>query len=59
MQINLTMSQKEIEKLKTLTRIKSGELTISNAAESLRLSERHMYRILKRYSTEGDVGIVH
>jgi len=40
MQTNLTMSQKELERLKTLTRIKSGELTISNAAESLRLSER-------------------
>jgi hypothetical protein len=36
MQINLTMSQKEVERLKTLTRIKSGELTISNASESLR-----------------------
>jgi len=59
MQINLTMSQKELERLKTLTRIKSGELTVSNAAESLRLSERHMYRILKRYSDEGDAGIIH
>lgn len=59
MQTNLTMSQKEIERLKTLTRIKSGELTISNAAECLRISERHIYRILKRYSTEGDVGIIH
>jgi transposase len=53
------MSKKEVERLKTLTRIKSGELTISNAAESLRLSERHMYRILKRYTDEGDVGIIH
>ena len=53
------MSQKEIERLKTLTRIKSGELTISNAAESLHISERHMYRILKRYSDGGDVGIIH
>jgi transposase len=59
MQINLTMSQKEVERLKTLTRIKSGELTISNASESLRISERHMYRILKRYSDEGDAGIIH
>jgi hypothetical protein len=53
------MSQKEVERLKTLTRIKSGELTVSNTAESLRLSERHIYRILKRYSDEGDVGIIH
>jgi transposase len=59
MQINLTMSQKELERLKVLARIKSGELTISNTAESLSLSERHMYRILKRYSDEGDIGIIH
>ena len=59
MRINLTMSQKEVERLKTLTRIKSGKLTISNASESLRISERHMYRILKRYSDEGDTGIIH
>lgn len=44
MQTNLTMSQKEIERLKVLTRIKSGELTVSNAAECLRISERHIYR---------------
>jgi hypothetical protein len=28
MQTNLTMGQKEIERLKTSTRIKSGELTL-------------------------------
>ena len=59
MEKNLTMSQKEVERLKILTRIKSGELTISNAAESIRISERHMYRILRRHSTEGDIGLIH
>lgn len=53
------MSQKEIERLKIIARIKDGELTVSNGAESLNLSERQLYRILKRHFDEGDSGIIH
>lgn len=55
----LTMSYKEREYLKTLTRITKGEITRCDAAESLGISERHLYRLCRRYRQEGDEGLIH
>ena len=56
---NLTMSQKERDRIKVLARVKQGELTYRLAAESLGVSERQIYRILHRYKDEGDRGVIH
>ena len=59
MEGSLTMSQRERERLKIIDRIKRRELTVVLAAESVGISERQMYRILKRYRLHGDNGLVH
>jgi len=42
-----------------MTRIDHNELTIANAAKSIQISERQMYRLLARYRANGDAGIIH
>lgn len=53
------MSMKERERLKVISRIENHELIIALAAEALHVSERQLYRQLKRYRQQGDAGIVH
>jgi hypothetical protein len=55
----LTMSLKEREHLKVIHRIATHELTVALGAEALHLSERQLYRMLKRYRQHGDAGLVH
>ena len=55
----LTMSYKEREYLKILTRLGKGKLTCCDAAESLGISERHLYWLRARYRQEGDEGLIH
>ncbi|MBS4029767.1 MAG: helix-turn-helix domain-containing protein, partial [Ignavibacteriales bacterium] len=56
MNTNLTMNTKERERLKVLARIDRHELTVADAAESLHISERQIYRIVARYRAESDAG---
>lgn len=55
----LTMSRKEINRLKVLESLTQGEITILAASEVLRLSERQVYRLKTRYSNQGADGIIH
>jgi len=55
----LTMSYRETERLKVISRIEHEEMTIVDAAECLHISERHMYRILRRYHAKGESGLLH
>jgi transposase len=55
----VTMSTREREHLKAISRIEAGELTVTEAAESVHLTERHLYRLLRRYRDEGDRGLIH
>ena len=55
----LTMSQKEAERIKIITRIESKSLTIKEASEIIRISQRQLYRILGRVKKEGTKGIIH
>jgi hypothetical protein len=55
----LTMSMKERQRLQVISRIKHGDSTVSEAAESLGITERQMYRILCCHRSQGDVGLVH
>jgi transposase len=48
-----------MERLKVIARIEHEELTVAEAAESLSLSQRQLYRILKRYRAEGEAGLSH
>ena len=55
----LTMSTRERQRLQVVGRIKHGDITISEAARSLNLTERQMYRVLARHKIQGDVGLIH
>jgi len=55
----LTMSQKERERLKVLHRLDKGEIRCTDAAETLNISERHLYRLRTRYRIDGDEGLIH
>ncbi len=57
--MHLTMNTKERERFKAIHRIENNELTIANAARSLSVNKRQIYRILSRYHSEGDAGIIH
>jgi transposase len=59
MQKTLTMSTKERDRLKIIQRIDTGPLIYTEAAELMNISERHLYRILDRYRTDGDAGLIH
>jgi len=53
------MSKKEINRIDTLCRIERGEETIERAARILGISERQMYRVVKRYREAGEAGLCH
>jgi transposase-like protein len=55
----LIMSQQERDRLKILDRVKEGKLTRSMAAKTLGMSERQLYRIYRRYTQQGDRGVIH
>ena len=55
----LTMSPKERERLKVIGRVIKRELSCIEAAESLGLSERQLYRVRDRYIADGDEGLIH
>ena len=55
----LTMSKKEIKRLKVLEQIQKNQIHVIKGAELLEISERQTFRLLKRYREEGDQGVVH
>lgn len=59
MQEILTMSQKEIKRIKVLEQKLQGKLTVKEASEIIEISERQTYRLLRRYKVEGDKGVIH
>lgn len=55
----LTMSKRERVCLEVLGQVRRKELTRSAAATALAVSERQVYRLLRRTAASGDAGIVH
>jgi predicted transcriptional regulator len=55
----LTLSRKEIDRLMILKQIEENKITVLEAADILELSQRQIYRILRRIKTEGSKGIIH
>lgn len=54
----LTMSEKEIERIKILQMVEEKRLTQNKAAQRLEISERHLRRILHKYRKEGDEAVI-
>ena len=55
----LTMSTKERQRLQVISRIHHEDTTVAAAAESLQISERQMYRLLRCHKQDGVQGIIH
>jgi hypothetical protein len=55
----LTMSNREIDKLKVIQNTINGKLTWPQAAEALSLSERQVGRICAKVRCEGNGGVIH
>lgn len=55
----LTMSRKEVERIKILEKIGSREISTKEGAEILGISQRQIYRIKRRIKEEGTEGIIH
>ncbi len=57
--MNITMSQKELDRVGPLQNLAAGTITQRQAAEQMGICERHVRRVLKRYREDGDVALVH
>ncbi len=55
----ITLSQKEVRRLKILHRVMEGEVTQVKASEILGITDRQVRNIIQRLKAEGDKGIVH
>src|SRR5687767_1094724 len=59
MEGHLLMSAKERQRLLVIERVTRGEMTIDEASRSLGVTYRQVQRLLSRYRTQGDAGLVH
>ena len=53
------MNQRERDRLEMIKQANNGSLTRREAARLLSMSERNFYRILARYTLEGDKAVIH
>lgn len=58
MERRIEMSEREIERLKVLERVREGVMSQRQAAVQLRLSERQVRRLKRRYDSEGAAGLI-
>ena len=58
-QDELTISKKELKRIKILEQIGEKRLIIVEGTDTLVISIRHTYRILKKYPEEADEGVIH
>jgi transposase len=50
----VTLSQKELQRVKVIENAVTGKLTVTEAAQLLQLSERHVKRLKRRHSESGE-----
>ena len=55
----LVMSQRERSRLVMMSRVREKAMTIKEASEVMGVSYRQNQRIYKRYTEEGDKGLIH
>ena len=53
------MSQKDTKRIKVLELVVNGIMTNQEAAETLRLCRRQSIRLRKKYTTQGEMGLIH
>ncbi|MGJ8590093.1 MAG: ISNCY family transposase, partial [Yoonia sp.] len=53
------MSERELNRIEVLAQVDDGRLNVQNGANMLDVSKRQMFRLLKRYRTEGAPAIRH
>lgn len=53
------MSERELNRIEVLAQIDDGRLTVQNGANMLDITKQQMFRLLKRYRTEGAPAIRH
>jgi transposase len=59
MEERLTLTTKELKRLKVLEWVEAERMTVADAAKMLGISQRHCWRVLARYRQEGSAGLVH
>lgn len=59
MEKRITLTMKEIKRLKVVSMLEEKLMTRAEAAEKLNVSERQVYRIQKSYREKGEQGLVH
>jgi transposase len=59
MEKRITLTMKEIKRLKVMSMLEEKLMTRTEAAEKLNISERQVYRIQKSYREKGEQGLVH
>ena len=55
----LTMSQKEVDRLKIIGQIETKVLRVEEGANLMGVSKRQTYRVLKKIKEEGSAGMIH
>jgi hypothetical protein len=55
----LTMSQKEIDRIRIVSQIEANKLTVEEGSELPGISQRQAYRVMKRIKEEGAKGVIH
>jgi len=55
----LTLSKKEIDRIMIIKQIEENKITVLEATEKLGISQRQIYRMIKRIRLEGIKGIIH
>ncbi len=55
----VTMSERELNRIEVLAQVDDGKLSVEAAGGMLALSRRQMFRLLKRYRTDGAASIRH
>src|SRR3546814_12658023 len=55
----ITMSQKEVSRLRVLEQVAHGTLSQNEAAAVLQISARQLRRIQRRYESEGEAALAH
>ena len=59
MEGHLLMSRKELGRKSVLELVKSGRITLVEAAKRMKLSYRQTLRVSARFVAQGDAGLVH
>tara|TARA_R100000935_G_scaffold40434_1_gene61964 strand:- start:2199 stop:2516 length:318 start_codon:yes stop_codon:yes gene_type:complete len=53
------MSERELNRIEVLAQVDDGRLSVQNGANMLDVNKRQMFRLLKRYRTDGAPAIRH